>query len=105
MGTLDKNWNSEMEFAFDGQQEAQYPMLLRMQQDFDFKIMQQDSGYLLSTREYLDIESVEVSPLFQTLEALEHYINKNMVDILYSYLFDIPNQDVKELNGGNYAIA
>ncbi|WP_299977718.1 hypothetical protein [uncultured Pseudoteredinibacter sp.] len=104
MGTLDRSWNSETEFAFNSQQEALYPMLLRMQQDFDFKVVVKAGAYLLSTREYLDINSVEVSPSFQTLDALEQYINKNMVDILYSYLFDIPSQDVKELPS-SYAIA
>ncbi len=104
MGTLDKSWNTETEFAFDKKQEAQYPMLLRMQQDFDFKIVLSSNSYWLSTREYLDINPVEVSPSFQSLEELEQYISSNMVDILYSYLFDIPSQDIKELPS-HYATA
>lgn len=104
MGTLDTNWNTETEFAFNKQQEAQYPMLLRMQQDFDFKIVLSNNSYWLSTREYLDSDAVDVSPSFQALEGLEQYINKNMVDILYSYLFDIPSQDIKEIQS-HYATA
>lgn len=99
MGSYDKSWGSlETEFAFD-QQEAHYPSLVRMYQDFDFKIEQAgQSRFWLCTQEYLGVKAVDISPVMDSLEALEQYVSKNMVDILYSYLFDIPSHEAQELS-------
>ncbi|MCV6614894.1 MAG: hypothetical protein OIF35_07945 [Cellvibrionaceae bacterium] len=96
MGSYDSSWDiQEKELEITPQQEAHYPMLVRMRQDFDFKIVQlTQSSFYLRTRSYLGDPEQEVSPVVESLEALELHVGNNMVDILYNYLFEIPGEQV-----------
>lgn len=101
MATLDRSWGStQTDLVLSEQQETSYPQLTRMNQDFDFTIIQNHNvpaAYWLSTREYLDSEALAITPELSSLDDLEAHLSINMVDILYSYLFDIPSDDLKEI--------
>jgi len=94
-------WNgADNEVAFEQGQEANYPQLKRLQSDFGFHIFHNKArygGYRMGSDDYLDQGAVTVTPTFDTLLELEQHVGKNMVDILYSYLFGIPNEEIKDL--------
>lgn len=101
MAKLDRSWGStQTDLVLSEQQEASYPQLARMNQDFDFTIIHNHSvpaTYWLSTREYLESEALAITPEFSSLDDLESHLSINMVDILYSYLFDISSDDLKDI--------
>lgn len=72
-----------------------HQQLVRLQTDFGFRIFC-SQGYAMSTDDSLEEEPVVVTPSFKSLQELERYIDKNMVDILYSYLFAVPVEDFGE---------
>lgn len=72
-----------------------HQQLVRLQADFGFRIFC-SQGYAMSTDDSLEQEPVVVTPCFKSLQELERHVDKNMVDILYSYLFTVPAEDFAE---------
>jgi hypothetical protein len=67
----------------------QLSQLARLQADFGFRILHHKGDYTLSTDDNPERPTMLVTPAFDSLQELEHYVDKNMVDILYNYLFEV----------------
>ena len=90
------------EIQFLSRDEVDYPQLMRLCLDFNFRVLGVNSTehrktqYLISNREYRSQELNPITPLFDSLTELEHYTNAHIIDILSDTLF--VERDVDELD-------
>lgn len=73
----------EREVHFARRQDDTYPHLLRLCMDFNFRVVEQDTGFQLAPQ-----ACAAITPAFTELAELERHVQQNMVDILHSYLCD-----------------
>ncbi len=84
------------EVQFLSRDELDYPQLMRLCLDFDFRVLgvlnegqdQRNTRYLISDKHYRDHDLNPITPLFDSLEELEHYTNAHIIDILHDTLFE-----------------
>ncbi|WP_111642434.1 hypothetical protein [Marinimicrobium alkaliphilum] len=95
------------EIRFINRQESNYPQLMRMCMDFDFRVLQlmhrpaNDTegaryAFVLTTRDYRADEKAAITPSLASLAELDAYVSQHQVDILHDYLFGyVENDDTK----------
>ena len=85
-----KQLNSK-EVQFLSRDEHDYPQLMRLCLDFDFRVLGVNANsatqYLISDKHYRDQDLNPITPLFNSLAELEHYTNAHIIDILHDTLF------------------
>ena len=89
------------EIRFLRREESNYPILMRLCMDFEFRVVQlqrrldseltehalsEAQTFVLAPEDYR-ISAATITPELETLEKLEEYVKQNQVDILHDYLF------------------
>jgi hypothetical protein len=90
------------EIRFADRQESNYPTLMRLCMDFDFRVLQLQqriyshislrfvpapAEFVLANCDYLTDGITAMAPPASSLAKLENYVIDNQVDILHDYLF------------------
>lgn len=98
------------EIRFLSREESNYPNLMRLCLDFDFRVLQllhktpvptANKSFVLVTRDYRLTPTAAISPAFAELGQLEQYVHRHQVDILHDYLFGFVDEDI--LSGQNFS--
>ncbi len=96
------------EIRFIDRQESNYPNLMRLCMDFDFRVLQllhktpiptANKSFVLVTKDYRLTPTAAISPAFATIEQLESYVHLHQVDILHNYLFGFVDEDIVSSSG------
>ncbi|GAB1267998.1 hypothetical protein NBRC116493_12510 [Aurantivibrio infirmus] len=95
------------EVSFLNRDEVEYPQLMRLQLDFDFRVLSLTAmnvsanaannssesptpkgQYLITFNTYRQQDVPTITPVFPSLPELEQYANENIVDILNKLVVD-----------------
>jgi hypothetical protein len=77
-----------------GQQEARFPQLARLNQDFSLCVLETTSAdqacksFVLVSPRHQQLEQTALTQSFVSLDALEQHTDTHMTDILDGYLFE-----------------
>lgn len=92
------------EIRFLDRQSTNYPNLTRLCLDFDFRVIQilhdsptptESKSFVVVAHDYRTTTPIAaITPACTSLEQLEEYITKHLVDILHDYLFDFVDDDM-----------
>lgn len=89
------------EIRFLSREESNYPILMRLCMDFEFRVVQlqrrldseltehalsEAQTFVLAPEDYRT-SAATITPELETLEKLEEYVKQNQIDILHDYLF------------------
>ena len=82
----------DMDVQIVSRQESHFPHLTRLCTDFSFQVSQINvdgcDSYRLTIVE--GKKERNITPAFSNMEQLEGHIQSHLVDILHSYVFDVP---------------
>lgn len=87
------------EITFLGEDEACYPQLLRLNLDFDFRVLAienfKEGGkqYMVTYKSGGASEATPVTPLLGSLSDLEDYTNEHIIEILHDTLFEANEEE------------
>jgi len=98
------------EIRFISREESNYPILMRLCMDFDFRVLQlqrrldtdraeqalsEAQGFVLVPEDYRT-SATTITSEQETLEKLEDYVKQHQVDILHDYLFGGSEDDQQD---------
>lgn len=91
------------EVSIPAHQRNRYAHLYTLQTDLDLILLEVIEGsgdlprryFTLATVDYRLTEQEAITPLFDTLKALDQHIEANMKDIVQDYLFGFVEEDVQ----------
>lgn len=93
------------EIRFLDRKESNFPNLMRLCMDFEFCVLQLQhkphgdntpdaQAFVLTTHDYRTNDTPAITPICDTLNALEDYVTQHQVDILHDYLFGVPDENL-----------